>query len=134
MLAAPVAHFRVGDFLGDHIDEFLAHLMVVEASLGLKADYEPKPKGGRHKGLRPTERMVRRIDKTLGGPVVGQEYQCLFDVRSNCVHGRQMGEISSADLKSARSLARKIAGRLVHLAAHDTVAADRDTNLMSLLD
>jgi hypothetical protein len=134
MLAAPVAHFLVRAFLSDHIDEFLAHLMVVEASLGLKADYEPKPKGGRHNALRPTDRMVRRIDKILGDPVGGQEYRRLFDVRSNYVHGRQMGEISSADLKSARSLARKVARRLVHVAAHDTVAADRDTYLMSLLD
>jgi hypothetical protein len=134
MLAAPVAHFLVRGFLGDHIDEFLAHLVVVEASLGLKADYELKPKGGRHNGLRPTERMLRRIDKILGDPVAGQEYRRLFDVRSNYVHGRQMGEISSADLKSARSLARKIAGRLVHIAARDTVAADRDTYLVSLLD
>ncbi|PAQ05489.1 hypothetical protein [Mesorhizobium temperatum] len=134
LLAAPVAHFLVRAFLSDHIDEFLAHLMVVEASLGLKADYGPKQKGNLHNNLRPTDRMVRRIGKLLCDSVAGEEYRHLFDVRSNYVHGRQMGEISSADLKSARTMARKIAARLIQVAAHDTAATNREAYLVSLLD
>lgn len=134
LLAAPVAHFLVRAFLSDHIDEFLAHLMVVEASLGLKADYEPKPKGSPHNNLRATARMVRRITKLLGDAATGEEYRRLFDVRSNYVHGRQMGEISSGDLTGARTLARKIAARLVQVAAYDATTTNREAYLMSLLD
>ncbi|MBZ9851361.1 hypothetical protein LB565_25560 [Mesorhizobium sp. CA14] len=134
LLAAPVAHFLVRAFLSDRIDEFLAHLMVVEASLGLKADYGPKAKGNLHNNLRPTDRMVRRITKLLCDPIAGEEYRRLFDVRSSYVHGRQMGEVSSADLKGARALARRTALRLVEVAARGAAATNRDAYLMSLLD
>lgn len=73
--------------------------------------------------LRPADKMVSRITKLLGDSAAGEEY-CLFDVRSNYVHGSQVGEISSAELKSARILARRIAARPVQVVAHDAAASN----------
>src|SRR5882724_10910507 len=62
-----VAHFLVRAFTSDEIDEFVAHIIVVEAALGMQSDFKsgvrpkiPGPKQG------ATERVARRTAAITG--------------------------------------------------------------------
>lgn len=102
LFSTPIVHFLVAAFLGEGIDEFIGHLTALEASLGLFADR------GRGEFV-----MKARIGALLGDPSAASAYGALFNLRSEYVHGRAMGDISGKARVEARSLARRVAGGLV---------------------
>jgi hypothetical protein len=109
-----VAHFLIKAFSADGIDEFLSHVIVVEAALGLESDYRTKkmPKGS-GPPLKAAKRVAARAACITGEGNAADEYEELFNLRSVFVHGRQLGEISSDKRILARSLARRVASSLV---------------------
>ena len=134
LFETPIAHFFVRAFLADDVDEFLAHITTIEAALGLHADYYKKARvtPDRHK-MKPSERIPCRVAGLLGNRRFGDEYTTLFDKRSQFVHGRNMGSISTKERVLARSLARQVVEALVLAATADPVVS-REAFLDGLLD
>ncbi|MBN9336138.1 hypothetical protein [Devosia sp.] len=132
---APIRHFLVRAFYSSGIDEFMAHLTVFEAALGLHSDFQ-KPKGDPRAGRSVTRIMSTRVERLLEQVGAGQEYTDLFDLRSAYVHGRQMGPISSDVRVRARRLARRVVVSLIDraLGRVGSPPADRETFLIALCE
>jgi len=111
----PVVHFFVRAFLSDGMDEFLAHMLAIEAAIGLRMDHKRKMSTGINgfDHLSATSRIVARISALLGDTLAGQ-YKELFDIRSEFIHGRPMAGISTGERVMARILARKVVDALVN--------------------
>jgi hypothetical protein len=118
LFSTPIVHFLVAAFLGEGIDEFIGHLTALEASLGLYEDQ------GRERVLKA------RISALLQDPAAAVTYGELFNLRSEYVHGRAMGDISGTARVSARRLARQVANALVETLLDP--AQDRQSFLHSL--
>ena len=135
LFETPIAHFLVRAFLAEGVDEFLAHITMIEAALGLLADYQKSFRiaPDRHKGMRATNRMRGRVAGLLGDRRYADQYEHLFDVRSAFLHGRAMSAISTAERVMARSLAREVVQALI-LAVQSGPVSSREDFLDSLLD
>ena len=130
LFETPIVHFLLRGFETDGIDEFLAHITTIEASLGHIGDYRSR-KG--KKKMNATDRMGERISNLLG-----DEYRTkflgLFDVRCKYVHGRKdLEHISRKDRRTARRLARLVVKALIDK-GHDTRIESRENFLERLLD
>lgn len=134
LFETPIRHFLVRAFHSSGIDEFIAHLTVLEAALGLQSDYGPKAVGDPRKGRKVTDIMMARVSRLLDDPGAGDEFKALFDLRSAYVHGRPMASISSVDRFRARRLARRVVVALIDqaLAQHGNPPAGRESFLISL--
>jgi hypothetical protein len=133
LFSTPIAHFLVRAFVADDIDEFLAHIMVIEAALGLSIDHAARARltvAGRNPGA--TARVAARLAALLNSAVAGDDFKRLFDVRSQFIHGRQMANIPSAERIVARRLARAAASALVDVALKQPTVS-RDQYLDALL-
>lgn len=108
LFETPVCHFFVRAYHASDIDEFMAHLVVCDAALGLQSDFGSKPAGDPRRGFGATKIMAHRISTLLADPSAGNEFEELFQLRSSYIHGRTMASISSADRLRARRLARNI--------------------------
>ena len=124
----PISHFFVRAFLEeDPLDEFLAHMLTIEAALGLESDYRraskstgacgstsstQPPTKQRAKSRGATRRMAARVSGLLGGQARGRDYCCLFNIRSAFLHGRKMDTIPSEQRVTARRLAREVVNAL----------------------
>ncbi|ECC8734139.1 hypothetical protein [Salmonella bongori] len=101
-------HHFIKAFLSDGIDEFLAHIVVIDACLG-----EPRELGKKlnltkyEKNLKSTGRLKYRLVGLLEDCSVKASIDSLYRIRSEYVHGRDMSEISGLDKNLARVLARK---------------------------
>lgn len=127
LFETPVTHFLVRAYLADGIDEFLAHLTTLEAALGTKRDYQPRPNADRHKHLRSaTHRMAARVSGLLGSQDYGTMYSRLFDQRSAFLHGRPVQPISVEDRVSARRLARRVVLELIEVAGSSETCSRED--------
>lgn len=128
-------HFLNRAFLTDGIDEFLAHITVVEAALGLSIDYVAgsRPRLPSGKNPNATARVAVRLSALLGESGVGNDFKRLFDARSNFLHGRNMPPISSKDRKLARQLARRAVVALMKGALAIPTPASREEYLHDLL-
>ncbi|KAA3497917.1 hypothetical protein DXM27_24525 [Rhizobium rhizogenes] len=133
LFETPVRHFFNRAFHSAGIDEFIAHLTVIEAALGLHSDYGKKPKSDPRKAMTVTQVMRTRVQNLLGDPKSGGEYELLFDLRSAYVHGRSMAPISSEDRRRARRLARAVVLVLVDVASSQGANIDREMFLNGLL-
>ncbi|WP_421423731.1 hypothetical protein [Agrobacterium rosae] len=134
LFARPVAHFFIRGFQTDGIDEFLAHISTIEAALGSPIDHSAKKRpriGGPKQGA--THRVCLRISGLLGDAAVGTTYGELFGLRSDFLHGKQMGDISGRDKHTAREIARKVVCALIG-AAVSRPNVDRELFLADLLD
>lgn len=134
LFAGPVIHFLNRAFLSTGIDEFLAHITVIEAALGTSLDFDAakRPKiMGKNPGA--TKRVAARLAGLLGEDASSDNYQRLFDVRSAFVHGRTLGQIPTSDRVLARSLARRTASALIDAATKEP-ALSREAFLKRLLD
>lgn len=134
LMDTPVAHFLVTGFAAQGIDEFMAHITVVEAALGLVEDY---PRKGRPKptvlpNIRSVGRLSCRLVALLKDEAVETTLDRLFELRSRFVHGRAMESVPIEALISARRLARRVAAALLDLAASDPTAT-REAVLEGLL-
>lgn len=127
LFETPVAHFLVRAYLADGIDEFLAHMTMLEAALGTVRDYPPRPKPDPHKDVGgATQRMAARVSSLLGSPDDGTMYSRLFDHRSAFLHGRPVQPISVEDRVSARRLARRVVQELIEVAVSSAIGSRED--------
>ncbi|WP_234265206.1 hypothetical protein [Hydrogenophaga sp. NFH-34] len=135
LFETPVAHFMVRAFLSDGIDEFLAHLTMIEAALGTETDFFPPKMRTSHKGKGATIRMTSRVSGLLGACSEGETYYRLFNLRSAFIHGRALqSPISSKDRFEARRLARRVFQGLVIRATKEPMLSCRDDFLANTLD
>jgi hypothetical protein len=128
LFAPPIAHFFVRAFFSEPIDEFLAHVMTLEAALGTVEDFRAgtRIKFGKKDNPGPATRLAARLTALLGDRDAGKAYERLFDYRSQYVHGRAMGDIPSATRREARAIARRTASALVDLAVRSAAKARED--------
>lgn len=134
LLTAPVIHFFIAGLQADGIDEFLAHVATIEASLGQASDHirkgqKPLPNGGNG----GTARTAWRLGRLLDDPPAGDTFLRLFKLRSQYVHGELIGAVSGADRSTARRLARRCVCALVSAASEDPAPQDRASWLKSLI-
>ena len=119
LFETPVVHFLVRAFLADGIDEVIAHMTAIEASLGLESDHKGKlrPRPDPHPKLSATNRVAARIGAALTDAKAVQDYRALFELRSAFIHGRPgLQKISTPQRVLARRLARRVACALISLA------------------
>ena len=133
LFSTPITHLLTKAFFSKGIDQFIAHLLVIEASLGCKADYGPKSKTDKNRKLGSTMRIATRLSNLLGDPNAKNEFIYLFELRSSYLHGRTMNELSSNDLIRARRLARRTVWKLVKIAAHSPSGINREKFLSDLI-
>ena len=134
LFESPIAHFLVRGFVSDGVDEFLAHVMVIEAALGLEIDYDGKRRNKLPvKKQGATFRLATRLSALLGSKRAGEDFDKLFDLRSAFVHGRSMSPITGEDRLLARRLARRTVEALVKAALETPAPSSRETYLSSLL-
>lgn len=132
LFQTPIEHFLVRAYLSSGIDEFLAHITVLEAAVGEEADYDRKlrPKAGRK--LSGTEQIACKIAALLDDSSTKNVYKELFNIRSLFVHGRaDLEKISTEQKVKARRLARRVANAILDRAAAGT--RDRADFLAQLL-
>ncbi len=136
LFETPITHFLLRAYLTEDIDEFLAHITVVEAALGLKIDHERRMRtrfpGGKNPGA--TYRVKTRLSALLGGKADGDKFGQLFDLRSEYLHGRQMSPISTDERVLARRLARRTVEALCKAALAKPTLSSRDAYLEELLN
>lgn len=132
LFQTPIEHFMVRAFASSGIDELLAHMTVLEASLGEEADHDRKQRPKSQRDLSATERMARKVANILHDPSAAQVYRELFRVRSLFVHGRAgLAAISTDQRISARRLARRVANVLLdHASASATARSEFLTQLL----
>lgn len=120
LFETPIAHFLVRAFLADGMDEVMAHMTAIEATVGLEMDHKKwlRPKPEPHKAISSaTDRVSARLAAVLNDAASVQAYKDLFDLRSTFVHGRAgLQKVSTKQRVMARSLARGVACGLVDLA------------------
>lgn len=135
LFETPIAHFFVRAFLTEDMDEVLAHITTIEAALGLRADYgaSGRSRTSSHKRLSATKRVAARVAALLDDSSFANDYQRLFNVRSEFLHGRSMGAISTEERVLARRLSRQVVCALIHTADQGTPMT-RELYLEGLLD
>lgn len=126
----PVVHFFVKAFVEEPLGEFLAHMLKIEAALGLESDYPRKGQPRSKRGA--TKLMKARVSALLGENREGTEYCRLFNFRSKFLHGRDMGGIPPKARRAARRLARKVVCNLIKDALEHPLREDRDAYLNAL--
>lgn len=135
LFAGPVEHFLIRAFASDGIDEFLAHITVIEAALGMPDDHDPRrrfkipeqPRQG------ATARVAWRLAALLNDPLAGERYSTLFKERSYFLHGQAMTIISSQMRLDARRLAHRCVCALMGAATSASPPENKDAFLNELL-
>ena len=133
LFQTPVAHFFARAYLNDGVDEFLGHITVIEAALGVQADHDRKLRAEPDNGLGATKRVAARVAALIGTRRSADQYEQLFRVRSAFLHGRAMGAISTAERVLARKLARQVVAALIEQAIA-AAGGNREDQLAALLD
>ncbi|MDX3925986.1 MAG: hypothetical protein QHC90_09330 [Shinella sp.] len=135
LFETPIVHFFVRAFFADGIDEFLAHMIVIEAALGRHADYDQSRRisPDRYKRIGASKRMQHRVAGLLGSRAFGDQFDRLFNIRSAFLHGRPMGGISSRERVEARSLARRVVTAMIEATKTGSIVS-RENYLDGLLD
>jgi hypothetical protein len=131
----PIAHFLVRAYMVDGVDEFLAHITMIEAALGMQADYQRsfRVAPDRYRKMGVTKKMRGRVAGLLGDRCFADQYDQLFNLRSAYLHGRNMPAISTRDRISARSLARQVVEAMIN-ASQTAPLYSRERFLDDLLD
>ncbi|WP_149501089.1 MULTISPECIES: hypothetical protein [Stenotrophomonas maltophilia group] len=134
LFKTPVVHFFTRAFLTRGIDEFMAHMLAIEAALGLPEDRKCKSSTGErtHGRRTATDRVSARLSVVLG-PSAAAEYREFFDLRSEFIHGRSMEAISGHQRIGARALARRLVDALLTV-NQDDPTLERGAFLDGLLD
>ena len=135
LFTGPLRHFLTHAFSVDDIDEFLAHMLVVEAGLGLVSDF-PIPKAKRPPGSAPKTApggkaaIHKRLVGLLGDPGAADTFDALYEERSAYLHGREMpAGISGTSSIEARRLARRVAAALMAATGSVAPGATRESFL-----
>lgn len=128
LFKTPIQHFLIRGFQSTGIDQLLAHITVIEAAVGIGADYQRRLRTT-YADLGATRRVGVRLAGLIGDAQAATQYAELFDLRSAFVHGRaDLKPISALQRRCARSLARRAACALV------ANVESRETVLEKLLD
>lgn len=130
----PIAHFIVRGLLAEGIDEFLAHIVSLEAGLGSEADHKNRKKLADGSNPGPNQRVGIRLANLLGDPFALWNYLHLFGMRNAYVHGRPMPDVPRPARLEARALARAALWRLIEIASGDEGPPERDAFLAALLE
>jgi len=104
----PLQHFFVRAFLEEEIDEFLSHLITIEAALGLPEDHNRKTRRklpGKERGA--SDRLKWRVGGLLQDDTASRTFERLYTKRSDFIHGKEMERISGLERVAARRLARR---------------------------
>ncbi|MFA1240837.1 hypothetical protein ACCC84_21250 [Serratia odorifera] len=109
-------HQFVKAFLSDDIDEFLAHIVVIDACLGEKSVNKDLEK--RLKKLGSTGRLKYRLVGLLNDASAKESMHILYKVRSDYVHGNALEKIPAEYLLQARILARQVLNAVIAAAGH----------------
>ncbi|EIT72005.1 hypothetical protein [Hydrocarboniphaga effusa] len=140
LFPAPMCHFLSHALHVRGIDEFQAHMLAIEAGLGLAEDYGKAgsltgPNSGKDRRRPIGARGIKiRLVNLLDDPMAEKTLDQLYDVRSAYLHGRSMPEgVTNQDLLEARRLARLVAVRLMQEASANP-GLDRQTYLNRLYD
>ena len=135
LCARPFAHFFVRAFASKGIDEFLAHMTVVEAALGSALDHDrrSRPKFGRKDDPGATDRVAWRVAGLLDDAAAGERYRDLFRERSDFLHGRVMSPLPGQSRLDARRIARRCVRALIETARAAEDVTDPDAFLHKLL-
>jgi hypothetical protein len=105
LFETPVQHFLVRAAFSEGMDQIMAHMITIEAALGLQTDFG---KGG------AAATIKKRLAALLQDPRARDEYATLATTRNQYVHGRAIqGAVSSKDRDLARRLARRVTVALV---------------------
>lgn len=109
-----VRHFMVQAFRAERFDEFLYHIVAIEAALA-------------RRGRGTTEKLKQKIEKLLNDKDSAKRFGCHYDLRSDFVHGRPLGsELRTGELKELRSLTQNVIRELVSFVAkHPKLDRDR---------
>lgn len=132
LFSTPVRHFLVRGYFSEGMDEVIAHMTMVEAALGMKADFEGKSPAGVTK-MKVTKRMIKRVEALTGNPQLAADYAALFELRSTFIHGRSIhAKVTSNERTRARRVARTVASALVDAALGPGGQVPREDFLWSL--
>lgn len=136
LFEGPVLHFLLRGYQSSGIDEFLSHITVIDAALGLPIDYHsrarPQFPNTKPKNPGATARTAARLSALLRDQNAQADYAHLFNTRSEFVHGRRMEAIPGKDRLLARRLARRVIVALLDVAKTGQVTS-RDNYLQKLL-
>lgn len=87
-------------FLEDDIDEFLAHLITIEAALGLPEDHDRRTRQElRGKDPGSTDRLKWRVGGLLHDDAASRTLQRPYRRRSDFIHGNQMDPIAGSECR-----------------------------------
>ncbi len=107
-------HQFVKAFMSTGIDEFLAHIVVIDACVGEKSSKGITQK--KFKDLRATGRLKYRLAGLLDDRSVRDVMTVLYDARSDYVHGNALEKIEGEKIIQARTLARKTLNAILIIA------------------
>lgn len=111
-------HQFVKAFLSNGVDEFLAHIVVIDACVGEisvnKALIKPL------KALGPTGRLKYRLAGLLDDSSVKEVMHVIYKARSDYVHGNTLEKIPGEYIIQARRLARKTLNAIISEACQST--------------
>lgn len=111
-------HQFVKAFLSNGVDEFLAHIVVIDACVGEisvnKALIKPL------KALGPTGRLKYRLAGLLDDSSVKEVMHVIYKARSDYVHGNTLEKIPGEYIIQARRLARKTLNAIISEAGQST--------------
>jgi hypothetical protein len=130
----PLQHFFVRAFLEDDIDEFLAHLITIEAALGLPEDHNRKTRPklpGKERGA--SDRLKWRVGGLLHDDTASRTFDRLYGKRSDFIHGKRMEQISGLERVEARRLTRRCVSEILDQANLSAVTFSYDNFLHELL-
>lgn len=104
-------HQFVKAFLSSGVDEFLAHIVVIDACVGESSTNKAMAKP--LKDLGPTGRLKYRLAGLLNDTSVREVIHVLYQARSNYVHGNALEKIPGLHILQARSLARRTLNAII---------------------
>ncbi|QKJ89262.1 hypothetical protein PMPD1_4364 (plasmid) [Paramixta manurensis] len=104
-------HQFVKAFMSDGVDEFLAHVVVIDACIGETSADKAMEKHLRR--LQSTGRLKYRLAGLLNDASVKESMNVIYNARSDYVHGNALEEIPGEHILQARSLAQKTLNAIV---------------------
>lgn len=116
--------------MSDGVDEFLAHIVVIDACVGGKS--ENKSLEGPLKKLGATAQLKYRLAGLLSDASAWEVMHVLYKARNNYVHGDTLEKIPGEHILQARSLARRTLNAIITDAVR-TPSLTRETFLDQLL-
>ena len=130
LINAAARHQFVKAFMSYGVDEFLAHIVVIDACVGETSANKLMEKA--FKALGPTGRLKYRLAGLLNDASVREVMHVVYKTRSDYVHGNALEKIPGEHILQARSLARRTLNAIITKAGR-TPSLTREAFLDQLL-